>query len=219
MAQATLHALAWATTVGTPDPCNLIDDALAKGEIDIDHASVFRLYALFASPYLPSRFNGPPIRGDGLGAYVYAMKDFDLTSPSTQRFLAGFVTPRVITQTMPTPTFPATLRAPGLYVALLTPQDNVTGAPPLAGRWKLDMTGRERSSLYLNDRLVVTHAYIQSEEQITFSDLFGSYACDDDGQSAIYNWTMQNQSLTFRKIRDDCTQRVRLMESHPWIKQ
>jgi hypothetical protein len=224
--QATLHAAVWRTpALGTPpNPYQLIDTALARGEIDVDHASVYRTFALFGSPYLPSRLLGTGlIDADGLGAYVYALKDLDLTSPATQKYLTGYVTPRIVTQTLTTPTFPAVPPAnelvPGIYVTVLAQQDNIPGPNALVGRWKIDLTERALATLYLNDKLVVTHYYTLSRDQITLNDLFGSYACDDDQLMATHTWAVQNGALVFKNVNDNCKVRARIMEAHPWNKQ
>lgn len=223
MARATIHAMAWPTTSETPDPYNLIDDALARNEIDIDHASVYRLYALFASPYLPSKFEGPLIRGDGLGSFMFAMKDFDLTSTATQKFVGNFTTPRVITETTSTPTrantLPAASSLPGVYSIVFADRDIVPGAPRLNGRWRMDLSSPLRATLSREGKSVITCEYLISGDQILFTDLFGSFACDDNRQPANYQWSTQNRSLNLKHLSDNCGQRVRLLESYAWVKE
>lgn len=80
------------------DPYSKIDRALAKNKIALDDAAIYRLYGLFENPELPCKFQSPiSIPADGLGAYAYALKDFQKLSPETQKKFSDFMTPREIT--------------------------------------------------------------------------------------------------------------------------
>jgi hypothetical protein len=96
------------TTAPVSDAYTLIDEGLARGELTIDDAALYRIYALFASPRLPCQYYSPElIHADGLGAFMYAFKDWDKLKPETQKELADFVTPKQITVTVtpaPSPT-------------------------------------------------------------------------------------------------------------------
>jgi hypothetical protein len=172
MSQGTRWAMTYPTAAGTPDPYNLIEAALLNSEIDIDHASVYRLYALFASPGLPKRYQSPRlIQADGLGAYMFAMKDFDRVSPATQRFLGIFVTPREIT-IVPTAVHPSTTPSPtffphGLY-SLTLDKEVHPGALPLAGRWRMDQSSLDEARFWLCGKLVVTRLYRTIGNHIEF---------------------------------------------------
>lgn len=151
--QGTRWAMTYPTAAGTPDPYNLIETAFANGEIDVDHASVYRLFALFASPGLPRRYSSPQlIQADGMGAFMFAMKEFDRLSPATQRFMAMFVTPREIT-IVPTAIHPsATPTAPffphGRYSTVVKTVAHA-GGPPVVGRWEMDLQSPDEARFWL----------------------------------------------------------------------
>lgn len=221
-AQATMDALVMPTAEGTPNTYNLIDAALARGEIDYDHATVFRFFALFESPQLPARYRSDvPIQADGLGLFAYSGKDLNRTSVATQKFVAGYVTPREVTLTPPNahpaPTPDSSAFPFGVYEMTME-QSTTGGTLPLQGRWRLDFTDHARATLTLNGKLVITRAYSVNGNQIAFTDEFGSYACDDGDTPATYLWSLQGTALVLKKKSDSCDFRVKLLEAHSWTR-
>ncbi len=137
------------SAIRTPAPLDsfqLIDLSWLRGEIDIDHAAVFRVYALFGipSPPLPAQYISKVLpKDEGTGLFLYALKDWDKLSPATQRSLADFVTPRQVTRAelSATPTSTPAVPLPvGTYVTTITHSDNLTSELPLEGRWNFDLT-------------------------------------------------------------------------------
>lgn len=215
--------MTYPTAVGTPDPYNLIEAAFTNGEIDVDHASVYRIFALFASPGLPKRYSSPQlIQADGMGAFMFAMKDFDRLSPATQRFLGMFVIPREIT-IVPTAIHPsATPTAPffphGRYSTVVKTVAHA-GGPPVVGRWEMDLQSPDEAPFWLGGKLVITRLYRPRGNHIEFSDEFGSYACDDQERWASYSWSFKEGALVFSHDQENCDLRSAVLEAHPWARE
>lgn len=95
------------TETPPPNPPNtfqLIDDAVAQGEITRDEAAVYKIYALFGvgEPQVPAQFiSREPVPGDGTMLFLEALKDWDQLSSETQELINDFITPR--TPTPPPP--------------------------------------------------------------------------------------------------------------------
>ena len=202
-ANQTLWAMTYPTAVGTPDPFNLIEEAYSKGEIDIDHASVYRMYALFGNRRLPERYQSNRlIQADGLGAYAFVIKDINRESQATKRFLGMFMTPREIT-VVPTAVHPsatpsATFFPHGLYTIVVENTAQL-GALPLAGRWRMDLTSPEEARFSFEGKLVITRLYQTVGNQMEFSDEFGSYACDDQETWSSYSWSLRDERAGLRQ--------------------
>lgn len=86
------------TPTPPPDPYQLIEAAQARGEITLDQASLYKVYALFGSPLLPSQYQSQYLIPDeGTSALLYALKDWNQLSPATQQAIADFITPKQVT--------------------------------------------------------------------------------------------------------------------------
>lgn len=107
----TSTATATATAVQTLDSFALIDQDLAAGNITIDDAALYKVYAIFGSSNLPSAFQSDIlIPLDGLGALGSALESWDELSPETKFTITDFMTAQQITVT-PTPV-PTTTPSP-----------------------------------------------------------------------------------------------------------
>lgn len=215
--------MTYPTAEGTPDPYNLIETALSSGEIDVDHAAVYRLFALFGDPRLPNRYQSDRlIQADGLGAFMFAMKDFDRVSPATLAFQGGYTTPRKIT-VVPTAVHPSPTSTPtwfphGFYaLTVVTPTQ--AGGLALSGQWRMDLSAPDQAQLWLGRKLVITRLYRSSGKVVEFSDEYGSYACNDQGGWASYEWSFSAGALTLTKTQDGCDLRAALLQASGWIQQ
>jgi hypothetical protein len=92
------------TPTSPPNSYQLIDAALARGEITRDQAALYKVYALFGSPQLPPQYRSSTLIPDeGTAALLYALKDWEQLSPATQRMIADFLTPRQVSRSTPPP--------------------------------------------------------------------------------------------------------------------
>ena len=67
------------------------------------------------------------------------------------------------------------------------------------------------------DRLMVDGAYAYSGDEITLTDQGGIDACTGSGREAgRYRWTRKGQLLTFTKIADNCSDRIRGLTNQNW---
>jgi uncharacterized repeat protein (TIGR01451 family) len=75
---------------------------VARGEITIDQAATYKLYALFgARSEIPAQFiSAEPVPGDGTMLFLEAMKDWDRLSPATKNLVNDFITPKEFTPTV-----------------------------------------------------------------------------------------------------------------------
>ncbi len=221
-AQTTLTPGAAGTQTATPlDAYQLIERGWLRGEIDLDHAAVFRLYSLLGG----GRARVPPqylsdilISGDGLGLFMYAFKDWPDLNPATQATMGGYTTPRQINQAelLATPTAtPATRLPSGAFMSAIVAQDNVTGPFPMMGQWTFDVTS---GAVMLNGKRVITRSIYQRDQQVILLDEYGSYACEDVGQEGVYTWVSSGNTLVFTKVNDSCGARSQLLTAHPWVK-
>ena len=105
---ATATATPTYTPINTPTPTpsatvdsfTLIDQDLANGIIDINQATLYKIYAMFESPLLPYQYqSNVPIPQDALGAYVSTISSWNQLNPTTQQTLTDFLTPKAITTT------------------------------------------------------------------------------------------------------------------------
>jgi hypothetical protein len=85
-----------------PNSYQLIDAALARGEITRDQAALYKVYALFgARSEIPTQFiSTEPVPGDGTMLFLEALKDWDSLTPATQNLINDFITPKEITTTV-----------------------------------------------------------------------------------------------------------------------
>ncbi len=209
------------TSTAPRDAYQLIDDALARGKIDLDHAAAYRMYALFANPHLPTEFASPmPIQADGMGAFFYALQDWEKLNPATQATLSDFVTPHEITLTPPNAATATATSAPrfplGVYANAITPQDNLKSA--LVGRWEMEFKSGGVAVFGLDGKRVITADYNVVENQIKFVDRIGSYACREVGREGIYRWSVENTALRLMLVSDSCVDRAALLQTHSWRK-
>jgi len=67
------------------------------------------------------------------------------------------------------------------------------------------------------DRLMVDGAYTYNGDEITLSDQSGIDACKGSGREAgRYRWALKGQLLTFTKIADNCSDRIRGLTNQNW---
>lgn len=101
------------TPTATPgvDSFTLIEQALQAGQITVDQAALYEVYAIFASSELPIEFQSDIlIQLDGLGALGSALESWDELSAETKFTITDFITAQQVTAT-PTP-FPTTTPSP-----------------------------------------------------------------------------------------------------------
>lgn len=96
------------TPTETPPPSSahtfqLLEDALARGEITRDEAALYKVYALFGvADVIPTQFiSTKPVPGDGTMLFLDALKDWEQLNPETQAQINTFITPKEITGTLP----------------------------------------------------------------------------------------------------------------------
>ncbi len=216
----------------TPSPLNTFDyfDFIwMRSDIDLDHAAVFKIFALFGvgSPTIPENYiSRIPPRGDGTMLFLEATQYWNALSPATQKTVNDFITPRDFCPPVPgascVPPTPTSTPLPGppfrfgAYVSTITDNDNVRGDLPLAGTWELDLTAKSRGSVIRNGRLVITRTWRLNGDRISFVDQYGSYACDEVGEEGTYRWSMDGNLLVFTALSDPCAGRVGLLTTHPW---
>ncbi len=70
-------------------------------------------------------------------------------------------------------------------------------------------------SVNLNGEAMVKGKYALAENVITLTDTEGQNACDGPGK---YKWKLQENSLHFEKIEDDCDGRAGAL-AQPWVKK
>ena len=67
------------------------------------------------------------------------------------------------------------------------------------------------------DRLMVDGAYTSKGNEITLTDQSGIDACKGSGREAgRYRWALNGQFVTFTKIVDNCSDRVRGLTNQNW---
>jgi len=217
----TATRVSTSTSTAARDSYQLIDDALGRGTIDLDHAAAYRLYALFANPNLPAEFASPlPIQSDGMGAFYYAFQDWEKLNPATKATMSDFVTPRAITLTPPDAATTTATAAPrfalGVYISAITPQDNLKSA--WVGKWELEFKAGIVAVFALEGKRVITAEYSAIENQIKFVDQIGSYACKEVGRAGIYRWMFEGDALKLARVDDPCADRAALLQAHSWRK-
>lgn len=108
-----------------PNSYQLIDAALARGEITRDQAALYKVYALFgARREIPTPFiSTEPVPGDGTMLFLEALQDWDSLSQDTKNRITDFITPKQITVTAPArvPSVPPAPTSTPPRVGVVTP--------------------------------------------------------------------------------------------------
>ena len=126
-----------------PNSYQLLDAAVARGEITRDQAATYKVYALFGArseiptPYISTE----PVPGDGTMLFLEAVKEWAQLSPATQALINDFITPKEFTPTMPS-AMPAA-RSTQSVAATRTPTLAPTRATPTALRNTIVITPSE----------------------------------------------------------------------------
>ncbi|CAG1022376.1 hypothetical protein MTYM_01669 [Methylococcales bacterium] len=221
--EPTLAAFSRQTPARELNSFELIESAWIRDEIDLDHAAIFKVYALFGvRNEIPAKFiSRVPVAGDGTGLFLDSLKYWDKLNTATQYTINDFIAPKEFTPLPPGahPQANPTLQMlRGTYITTITDQGNLKNALPLVGQWEWILTDR-RGTMTLNGKLVVTQSFRVNGDQIIFADQFGSYACQEIKQEGIYKLTVGNQTLTLTRIEDPCDVRAKILESPIWDKQ
>ncbi|MBI5034249.1 MAG: hypothetical protein HZB51_27320 [Chloroflexi bacterium] len=197
-ATTTIVAATLAPLAKTPqsqlNTFELIDRAWLNGDIDIEHATLYKVWALFGAKYdlPPQYFSQVPVHGDGTGLFLYAVEGWELLSPPTRKTVNDFITPHEYTTTLPSElgtTTPKVMIPPGRYVSTITSEDYPKTQLAINGRWDMDVRSllnefvvdemsrtelRGRIQLSVNHKLVLTQSYNLGNTQILIKDEFGS---------------------------------------------
>ncbi len=132
------------TPTAPPHSYQLIDAALARGEITRDQAALYKVYALFSvRSEIPTQYiSAEPVPGDGTMLFLETLKDWDRLSPEMKKRINDFITPKEVNRNTPppprstisprvttTPTATNT-RAAASQSLMLTPSSTPTRATP-----------------------------------------------------------------------------------------
>ncbi len=73
-------------------------------------------------------------------------------------------------------------------------------------------------SVSVNDNVVVKGSYTVREDQITLIDKEGQYACDMS-KPGKYRWKVEEKTLKFEKLEDECDGRASALTGQAWVKK
>ena len=83
----------------------------------------------------------------------------------------------------------------------------------VTGEWGVTFSANNTYQVTQSGRTVVEGGYTVGKDGVIFKDTGGQYACyDSDGK---YTWKIDNDSLTFVKIDDNCQGRIGVLTSGP----
>lgn len=190
-----------------PNAFDLIDAAVARGEITIDQAATYKVYELFGvgSPSVPSQYvSTVPVPGDGTMLFLDALKNWDSLSQNAKDAINAFITPQDVTTTLPLSTAAVTaqtLAAPQTLLTLSEGMHDISGA----------ITGTNGTNLKLSTQRGLITVTVQpttmirlageniSASQLQIGDLLsGLIQTDSQGQnSAIRLKATRPPSSTF----------------------
>ena len=134
----TRTPLATRTPTPTPTPASpphsyqLIDAALARGEITRGQAALYKVYALFgARSEIPAQYiSTEPVPGDGTMLFLEALKDWERLSPETKKRINDFITPKEVNRNTPPP--PRSTISPRVTTTPTATNTRVAALPPRA---------------------------------------------------------------------------------------
>jgi hypothetical protein len=70
----------------------------------------------------------------------------------------------------------------------------------------------------VNDKIVVKGNYAVTQDQIVLTDKEGQYACDGSKRGK-YRWKVDEKTLKFEKLEDDCDGRANALAGQSWVKK
>jgi len=85
------------------------------------------------------------------------------------------------------------------------------------GEWAVTFSANKTYQVTQSGKAVVEGGYTLGKDGVTFKDTGGQFACyDSDGR---YSWKIDDDTLTFVKIDDNCQGRIGVLTSGPLKRQ
>jgi len=85
------------------------------------------------------------------------------------------------------------------------------------GEWAVTFSANKTYQVTQSGKPVVEGGYTLGKDGVTFKDTGGQFACyDSDGK---YTWKIDNDTLTFIKVDDNCQGRIGVLTSGPLTRQ
>ena len=103
------------------------------------------------------------------------------------------------------------------FLALAQGQDKFPTGTYTAGPFTLSLGTDGVHTVSTEGKVVVKGAYKVENDQVTFTDQEGEFACT--GQTGKYKWSFDSKNLSFTKVQDDCEGRSQGLSAQPWVKK
>src|SRR5262245_16283069 len=87
---------------------------------------------------------------------------------------------------------------------------------PGATVWAVTFDGEGKFTVTRADKDVVEGTYKVNKDQIELTDEKGPFAGKDDAKTGTYKWKLENDKLTFTKVKDESEGRSRILTAGAW---
>ena len=114
----------------------------------------------------------------------------------------------------------------GVYAMSIVAEDIPANVPVEArshfvGKWQMTFARENGYQISKDGKVMVAGHLTSSTEQIRFKDERGDLACTQthEMETGTYQWSYQNQKLTFKPVEDQCAGRGFVLTVHSWLKE